>query len=108
VSTAADALQQEEYGFKLGPIKILKGVSAIHVMALFFCSFFGIAVMSYMNAGQPLIFGEILGVAEDDFGNRCSDLYCADRGAVGQDWPQAALYGGIPADRRWSFPLSAG
>ena len=44
---------------RLGPIKILKGVSPINVLTLFFASFFGIAVMSYMNSGQPLIFGEL-------------------------------------------------
>ena len=64
----------EEYGMKLGPIKILKGVSPINILTLFFASFFGIAVMSYMNAGQPLIFGEILGVEEDDFGRLAGTL----------------------------------
>ena len=48
---------EEEYGLKLGPIKILKGVSPVNILTLFFASFFGIAVMSYMNSGQPLIFG---------------------------------------------------
>jgi len=65
---------QEEYGLRLGPIKILKGVSPINIVTLFFASFFGIAVMSYMNSGQPLIFGEILGVAESDFGRLAGKL----------------------------------
>lgn len=65
---------EEEYGLKLGPIKILKGVSPINIATLFFASFFGIAVMSYMNSGQPLIFGEILGVAESDFGRLAGTL----------------------------------
>jgi MFS family permease len=64
----------EEYGLKLGPIKILKGVSPINILTLFFASFFGIAVMSYMNSGQPLIFGSILGVAENDFGRLAGKL----------------------------------
>ena len=64
----------EEYGIKIGPIKILKGVSPINIAALFFASFFGIAVMSYMNAGQPLIFGEILGVEESEFGRLAGRL----------------------------------
>ncbi|MGI9289847.1 MAG: MFS transporter [Gammaproteobacteria bacterium] len=68
------AMQEEEYGMKLGPIKILKGVSPVNIMTLFFASFFGIAVMSYMNSGQPLIFGEILGIAEDDFGRLAGTL----------------------------------
>lgn len=65
---------EEDYGFKLGPIKILKGVSPINVATLFFASFFGIAVMSYMNSGQPLIFGTILGVDEGDFGRLAGTL----------------------------------
>ena len=64
----------EEYGLKLGPIKILKGVSPVNILTLFFASFFGIAVMSYMNSGQPLIFGQILGVAENDFGRLAGKL----------------------------------
>ena len=65
---------EEEYGLRLGPIKILKGVSPINMATLFFASFFGIAVMSYMNSGQPLIFGGILGVAESDFGRLAGKL----------------------------------
>lgn len=65
---------EEEYGMRLGPIKILKGVSPINVITLFFASFFGIAVMSYMNSGQPLIFGEILGIPEEDFGRLAGTL----------------------------------
>lgn len=64
----------EEYGMKLGPIKILKGVSPLNVLTLFYASFFGIALMSYMNAGQPLIFGAILGVAESEFGRLAGTL----------------------------------
>jgi len=71
---AATISEPEEYGIKLGPIKILKGVSGLNIATLFFASFFGIAVMSYMNAGQPLIFGEILGVAESDFGRLAGTL----------------------------------
>jgi MFS family permease len=66
--------ETEEYGLKLGPIKILKGVSSINILTLFFASFFGIAVMSYMNSGQPLIFGAILGVDENDFGRLAGTL----------------------------------
>jgi len=72
--TAIDASGAEEYGIKMGPIKILKGVSPINILTLFFASFFGIAVMSYMNSGQPLIFGEILGVPEGDFGRLAGKL----------------------------------
>jgi MFS family permease len=72
--SASSQPEIEEYGLKLGPIKILKGVSPINIVTLFFASFFGIAVMSYMNSGQPLIFGQILGVAETDFGRLAGKL----------------------------------
>jgi MFS family permease len=75
---SGSAQYEEEYGLvlRIGPIKIkiLKGVSPINIATLFFASFFGIAVMSYMNSGQPLIFGEILGVAESDFGRLAGTL----------------------------------
>jgi len=71
---AATNSDTEEYGLKLGPIKILKGVSPINILTLFFASFFGIAVMSYMNAGQPLIFQEILGIEEARFGRLAGKL----------------------------------
>ncbi|TDJ43713.1 MAG: MFS transporter [Gammaproteobacteria bacterium] len=71
---AGSAEAVEEYGLKLGSIKILKGVSPVNIMTLFFASFFGIAVMSYMNSGQPLIFGELLGVAESEFGRLAGTL----------------------------------
>lgn len=71
---AAKPSATEEYGMTLGPIKILKGVSPVNVVTLFFASFFGIAVMSYMNSGQPLIFGEILKIPEDEFGRLAGKL----------------------------------
>jgi MFS family permease len=66
--------ETEEYGITLGPIKILKDVSGKNIVSLFVASFFGIAVMSYMNAGQPLIFGELLGVKESEFGRLAGKL----------------------------------
>lgn len=71
---SATSSATEEYGITLGPIKILKDVSAKNVLSLFIASFFGIAVMSYMNAGQPLIFGDILGVEESEFGRLAGKL----------------------------------
>jgi MFS family permease len=63
-----------ETGLRLGPLRMVPGVRPINLMALFFTSFFGIAVMSYMNAGQPIIFKEILGLDESDFGRIAGDL----------------------------------
>jgi MFS family permease len=74
MSVTNHSAEEEEYGLRLGPIKILKGVSPLNILTLFFASFFGIAVMSYMNSGQPLIFGAILGVPESDFGRLAGTL----------------------------------
>ncbi|NND54284.1 MAG: MFS transporter [Gammaproteobacteria bacterium] len=71
---AAQPAETEEYGIRLGPIKILKDVKPINILTLFFASFFGIAVMSYMNSGQPLIFGAILNIPENEFGRLAGKL----------------------------------
>ena len=64
----------EKAGLRIGPLWILPGVSLINIGSLFFASFFGIAVMTYMNAGQPLIFKEILGIDESEFGRLAGNL----------------------------------
>ena len=59
----------EAYGMRLGSLKMLKGARPLYVTALFFAIFFGIAVKSInMNVGEALIFGELPGVVERDFG----------------------------------------
>ena len=64
----------EETGLRIGPLWMLPGVRPINIAALFFASFFGIAVMAYMNAGQPIIFKEILGIDESEFGRLAGNL----------------------------------
>jgi len=64
----------EETGLRIGPLWMLPGVRPINIAALFFASFFGIAVMAYMNAGQPIIFKEILGIDESEFGRLAGSL----------------------------------
>ncbi|MDP6437297.1 MAG: MFS transporter [Gammaproteobacteria bacterium] len=59
---------------KLGPIRMVPGVRPINVVTLFFASFFGIAVMSFMNAQAPILFREILGIAQDEVGRLSSTL----------------------------------
>jgi len=61
-------------GMRLGPIRMVPGVLPRHVASLFFASFFGIAVMSYMNAGQPIIFQEILGLDNASWGSVAGTL----------------------------------
>ena len=64
----------EETGLRIGPLWMLPGVRPINIASLFFASFFGIAVMAYMNAGQPIIFKEILGIDESEFGRLAGSL----------------------------------
>jgi len=64
----------EETGLRIGPLWMLPCVRPINIAALFFASFFGIAVMAYMNAGQPIIFKEILGIDESEFGRLAGSL----------------------------------
>jgi len=72
--TAENFEAEVQQGMKLGPIRMVPGVLPHHVASLFFASFFGIAVMSYMNAGQPLILGEILGIKSENFGTVAGNL----------------------------------
>ncbi|MCK6371378.1 MAG: MFS transporter [Gammaproteobacteria bacterium] len=49
-------------GLRIGPLHMQPGVELRHVLTLFFASFFGIATMSFINASQPYVLTEILGV----------------------------------------------
>jgi len=71
---SASSAATESYGITLGPIKILRGVSGLNVLTLFFASFFGIAVMSYMNSAQPLIFSAVLNIDEGEWGRLAGKL----------------------------------
>ena len=63
----ANPVEQQDT-IRLGPIRMLPGVRPINVITLFFTSFFGIAVMSFMNASAPILFDEILGIPQSEFG----------------------------------------
>jgi MFS family permease len=47
---------------RIGPLRMQPGVEMRHVLTLFFASFFGIATMSFINASQPYVLTEILGI----------------------------------------------
>lgn len=47
---------------RLGPLRMQPGVQLSHVLTLFFASFFGIATMSFINASQPYVLTEIIGI----------------------------------------------
>jgi MFS family permease len=71
---ANEQIYTSDSGMSLGPIRMVPGVDPRHIFSLFFASFFGIAVMSYMNAGQPIIFQEILGLDSDSWGGVAGTL----------------------------------
>jgi MFS family permease len=47
---------------RIGPLRMQPGVELRHVLTLFFASFFGIATMSFINASQPYVLTEIIGI----------------------------------------------
>ena len=49
-------------GLKFGPLWMQPGVTAKHLAALYFASFFGIATMSFINTSQPYVLTEIMNV----------------------------------------------
>ncbi len=65
-------------GFLFGPkrlnLRISPDVSGFNVATLLFGSFFGIAMMSFVNASQPYLFTEVLGVPEADQGPLAGNL----------------------------------
>jgi MFS family permease len=64
--------------FQFGPKKlnlsIAGGVSRLNVNTLLFGSFFGIAMMSFVNACQPFLFNEVLHVPTDEQGPLAGNL----------------------------------
>jgi MFS family permease len=64
----------DEKTMRLGPIRMVPGVRPINVITLFFASFFGIAVMSFMNASQPILLEEILGIPSSEHGRVSGSL----------------------------------
>ncbi|MEZ5562028.1 MAG: MFS transporter [Gammaproteobacteria bacterium] len=54
---------------RIGPLRMQPGVEMRHVLTLFFASFFGIATMSFINASQPYVLTEILGIPFEEQGS---------------------------------------
>lgn len=65
-------------GFPFGPkklnLRIAPGVSRVHMFALLFGSFFGIAMMGFINASQPYLFTDVLKVPTEDQGPLAGNL----------------------------------
>lgn len=56
-------------GLRIGPLRMVPGVELRHVLTLFFASFFGIASMSFINASQPYVLTEIIGIPFEEQGS---------------------------------------
>jgi MFS family permease len=68
----------DESGLNVGPKRLnlwmMPGVSRLNVFTLLFGSFFGIAMMSFINASQPYIFTEILKIPTAEQGQLAGDM----------------------------------
>ncbi len=68
----------DQAGLQIGPRRLnlwmMPGVSRLNVYTLLFGSFFGIAMMSFINASQPYIFTEILKVPAEAQGPLAGDM----------------------------------
>lgn len=65
-------------GLQFGPKRLnlwmMPGISRLNVYTLLFGSFFGIAMMSFINASQPYIFTEILNIPSEEQGQLAGDM----------------------------------
>ena len=70
IATIAGAVSAEgrPFGPKKLNLRIAPGVSRGNMFALLFGSFFGIAMMGFINASQPYLFTEVLGVPSAEQG----------------------------------------
>lgn len=70
----ADKDTYDEAGLKLGPLRLVPGVSGKNLATLFFASFFGIASMSFINFSQPYVFNELLQIPQEEQGTLAGRL----------------------------------
>jgi MFS family permease len=61
-------------GVKLGPLWLVPGVSKTNVWAFFFAAFCSVSLVSFVSAGQPYLFQEVVKVASEDQGRISSYL----------------------------------
>jgi len=62
------------FGPRMLNLRIAPGVSTGHMLTLLFGSFFGIAMMGFINASQPFLFTEVLGVPTQEQGPLAGNL----------------------------------
>ncbi len=77
-ATIDPAPSESSSGTPFGPrrlnLKISDGVSKLNVYTLLFGSFFGIAMMSFINATQPYLFEEVLNIPTNEQGPLAGDM----------------------------------
>ncbi len=77
-ATTDPARREAKSGTPFGPrrlnIQIEDGVSKLNVYTLLFGSFFGIAMMSFINATQPYLFEEVLKIPANEQGPLAGDM----------------------------------
>lgn len=61
-------------GKKLGPIWLVPGVTKTNVWSFFFAAFCSVSLVSFVSAGQPYLFQEVVKVAGEDQGRISSYL----------------------------------
>ncbi|NND36744.1 MAG: MFS transporter [Gammaproteobacteria bacterium] len=74
VSTADLGDKGMPFGPRFLRLRIAPGVSFSHMMTLLFGSFFGIAMMGFINASQPYLFTEVLQVPTEEQGPLAGNL----------------------------------
>lgn len=72
--TAAPAADSYYFGPKFLKLSIESSVSKMNVSTLLFGSFFGIAMMSFVNVCQPYLFTEVLNIPLEEQGPLAGDL----------------------------------
>ena len=72
--TAETATEGRLFGPRKLNLRIAPDVTGLNVSTLLFGSFFGIAMMSFVNACQPYLFTEVLGIPLEEQGAVAGDL----------------------------------
>lgn len=77
-ATATGEPARDTEGWRLGPkrlnLRLGSGISGLNMATLLFGSFFGIAMMGFINASQPYLFTEVLNIPEIDQGPLAGNL----------------------------------
>ncbi len=73
-TTTAAAPEGRPFGPKKLAVSIAPGVTKGNMYTLLFGSFFGIAMMGFVNASQPFLFTEVLGIPQEDQGPLAGNL----------------------------------